>query len=172
MTTLADMLWPSNSAPTKCSEVLVRLMSLPVPTEEGPLVASISESTRLAAVSLCFLPFKYDYPSPELMINTMVHKLKLSLSQLLSLAPSDHPLLPWLLSVGGIYSAPPERNWFVGHLVPVVVDMHLHSWEEMKPHLTKVLWMEFFCELPFKELWEEVEAKRKDLDLVDLDVWQ
>lgn len=105
------------------------------------------------------------------MINSMVHKLKLSLEVMLSLAPTDHPLLPWLLSVGGIYSAAPERNWFVGHLVPVVVALRIHSWEDMRPHLTKVLWMSYFCEAPFYELWEEIEAKKNDLDLLDLDVW-
>ncbi|KUJ12249.1 uncharacterized protein LY89DRAFT_673249 [Mollisia scopiformis] len=157
-TNRADIEWPDNAAPTKCSDIMARMMALPIPVDEGPVIASISESSRLAGVGLCCLPWKHDYPSPELMINTMIHKLRISLETVLNLVPSDHPLLPWLLSVGGIYSVQPERNWFVGHLVPVVVALQIRSWEDMRPHLTK--------------LWEEVEAKRKDLDLVDLDVWQ
>lgn len=101
----------------------------------------------------------------------MMHKLKLALGPLLSLSGGNHTLLPWLLSTGALISEPPERNWYIGHLVPVVTAMRIRSWAEMKPHLTKVLWMEYFCEVPFRELWEVVDAKRKDLDLVDLDVW-
>lgn len=106
------------------------------------------------------------------MINTMTHKLRSSLETMLSLAPPDHPLLPWLLSVGGIYSTVPERNWFIEQLVPVVEVVGIRSWEDMSPHLTKVIWMQYFCEVPFREFWEEVEAKRKDLELVDLNLWQ
>lgn len=65
MTNVAEIEWPDNGAPTKCSEIMARTMALAEPTEEGPLTACISESMRLAAVSICFLPFKNDYPSPE-----------------------------------------------------------------------------------------------------------
>jgi hypothetical protein len=102
----------------------------------------------------------------------MIHKLKSSLETMLLLVPPNHPLLPWLLSVGGMYSTVPERNWFIGHLVPVVAEMNIRSWDDMRSHLTKVIWMQYFCEVTFREFWEEVEEKRKDLDLLDLDVWQ
>jgi hypothetical protein len=52
--------------------------------------------------------------------------------------------------------------------VSVVSEMNIKSWEEMKPHLVKVIWVEVFCESPLSELWE-VEAKRKVLELVE--VW-
>ncbi|KAF8862195.1 hypothetical protein BDZ45DRAFT_723329 [Acephala macrosclerotiorum] len=171
MTNLADMTWPHNAAPSKCSEILARVLALPVPVDEGPLVASVSESMRVASVALCFMPWKNNYPSPELMLNTMMHKLRLALGPLLSLSGGNHTLLPWLLSTGALVSELPERDWFIGHLVPVVTAMRIRSWEEMKSHLTKVLWMEYFCEVPFREIWEVVETKRNDLGLVDLDVW-
>ena len=65
MTLLAEIEWPDNAAPTRCSEVVARMMCLQVPVDEGPVVSCISESARLGAVVLCFLPFKNDYPSPE-----------------------------------------------------------------------------------------------------------
>jgi hypothetical protein len=103
------------------------------------------------------------------MLNVYLHKLKLSLEDMLELASPTHPLLPWLLSVGGLIASPAERHWFVGHLVPVVTDMNINCWEEMKPHLVKVIWLELFCEGPFRELFDEVQTKRASID--ELDLW-
>lgn len=170
MTNAVSLHWPANATPNYCSDVLVRLLYLPQPVDDGPLVASISECCRLATAILCFLPFRNDYPNPTLMINVQLHKLKAVLETMIELAPSDHPLLPWLLSVGGIYALPVERGWFIGHLVSVVTDMSINSWDDMKPHLVKVIWIEFFCEVPFRELWEDVTKKLDTLDLVNLDL--
>jgi hypothetical protein len=101
------------------------------------------------------------------MINVQLHKLKAALETMIKLAPSDHPLLPWLLSVGGIYALPVERGWFIGQLVSVVTDMKIRSWDDIKHHLVKVIWIEFFCERPFRELWEDVAQK---LDTLNLDL--
>lgn len=57
--------WPAKPTPQSCSQVIIRLLSIRVPPEEGPLVESVSESLRLCTIMLCFLPFKNDYPSPE-----------------------------------------------------------------------------------------------------------
>ena len=162
--------WPSNSAPTYCSDVLVRLLGLPPPVEEGPLVASVSECCRIATTVLLFLPFINDYPNPTLMINVQLHKLKAALENLLLFAPLNS-LLPWLLGVGGIYAAEPERSWFVGQLLIVASDLDIKSWEDFRPHLVKVIWVEFFCASPFRELWDEVATRRDNLQLVDLDPW-
>ena len=57
--------WPAKPTPTMCSDILIRLLSIPIPKDQGPYVSCVSESVRLATVMLCFLPFKNDYPSPE-----------------------------------------------------------------------------------------------------------
>ena len=66
---------------------------------------------------------------------------------------------------------PPERSWFVGQLVSVTSLMGINSWSDMKPHVVKVVWFEYFCEPPFRELWDEVAAQRSALDVADLDPW-
>ena len=91
------------------------------------------------------------YPSHDLLINVQLHKLKASLETLLLLVPPDHALLPWLLSVGGILSPPLERKWFIGHLVITVSELNIKSWEEMKSHLVKAIWVEPICEVPFRD---------------------
>ncbi|KAK0120102.1 hypothetical protein ONS95_011512 [Cadophora gregata] len=57
--------WPARPTPTLCSNILIRLLSIPIPQDQGPLVSCVSECIRLATVMLCFLPFQHDYPSPE-----------------------------------------------------------------------------------------------------------
>jgi len=57
--------WPARPTPTLCSNILIRLLSIPIPQDQGPYIACVSECMRLAAVMLCFLPFQNDYPSPE-----------------------------------------------------------------------------------------------------------
>jgi len=41
----------------------------------------------------------------------------------------------------------------------------------MKSRLVQVIWVEIFCESVFRQIWEEVVAKRDALELVDLDPW-
>jgi len=132
-------------------------------------VASVSESCRLAMVVLLFLPYKNEYPSPKLMINVQLYKFKMALEMMFTLAPPDHALLPWLLSVGGVCASDPERKWFVGHLVSVITDMDINSWGEMKSHCVKVIWSDVWCDQPFRELWEEVKRKIDILDIIDID---
>lgn len=152
--------WPSNAISNHCSDVLIRLLSLAPPVEEGQLVVSISESCRLGVAILCFLPFKYDYPSPAQMVNVQLQKMKANLESMIEFTAHTHPLLPWILSVGAVHAQPQDRSWYIDHLLEVVKEHHIHTWEEMKPHLVKVLWVEVFCEAPFRELWDEVSAER------------
>ncbi|KAG4431697.1 hypothetical protein IFR05_012821 [Cadophora sp. M221] len=163
--------WPAKPTPTLCSNILIRLLSIPIPRDQGPYVSCVSECMRLAAVMLCFLPFKNDYPSPELMINVQLHKLKANLETMLEIGQQDHPLLPWILISGGIFAQQPERGWFIGQILSVSSDLGIYSWGEMLKHLLSVIYIEYFCEIPFRQLWEEVVQKRLELDLVDLDPW-
>lgn len=143
-------------------------MHLPLPIEEGPLVACVTEAIRRASVMLCFWPFKNDYPSPALFIKVQLHKLKAALETMIELAGTKHLLLPWLLGAGGVYAEEPERSWFVGHLEMVAADLNINSYEDLRPHLIRVVWVEFFLGEPFEELWDEVSAKRQQLAFDDL----
>lgn len=107
----------------------------------------------------------------RLMINVQLHKLKSNLEIILELGAADHPLLPWILISGGIFAQQPERNWFIGQLLSVTSYIGIYSWAEMIHYLESVIYIEYFCEIPFKQLWGEVVTKRSELDLVDLDVW-
>jgi hypothetical protein len=167
ITTQTSISWPSCPDSPTCTDVLIRLANLAVPSTEGTLVASVSECCRIAAVLLCVMPYNA-YPSHDLLINVQLHKLKASLETLLLLIPPDHALLPWLLSVGGTLSQPILRKWFVGHLVTNVSELNIRSWEDMKSHLVKAIWVEPICDVPFREFWEEVVTKRDALELVEL----
>ncbi len=105
------------------------------------------------------------------MINVQLHKLKANLEIMLQAGATGHPLLPWILISGGIFAQQPERGWFIGQLISVTSDMGIYAWTEIVPYLESVIYIEYFCELPFKQLWDEVVAKRNDLDVIDLDVW-
>lgn len=70
-------------------------------------------------------------------------------------------LLLWLLAVGGITAhSMPERSWFVGHLVVVVSDLDIRTWDDMRRHLVQLAFHDNFCDMSFKKLWIEVRAKQ------------
>lgn len=107
----------------------------------------------------------------RLMINVQLHRLKANLEIMLEVGPPNHPLLPWILMSGGVFSQQPERGWFIGQLLAIAPEMGIESWADLLPHLKNVIWIEYFCEPPFQELWAEVVAKRNELDAVDFDLW-
>jgi hypothetical protein len=157
--------------PNYCSDIQSRLHYLQPPIEQGALTVSISEATRIATGIACLLPFRNDYPSPALMINVQLHKLKNALDVMIDLAPPGHELLPWLLGVGGIWSVEPERSWFAGHLITVADDLNLNSYDDYRAFCVKIIWVENFLGPPFEALWDEVAAKRDKHNMVDLDLW-
>jgi hypothetical protein len=60
----------------------------------------------------------------------------------------------------------PERLWFVGHLVVVVGDLDIHSWDEMRQFLVKLAFHDNFCDVSFRALWDEVRHKAASLNLL------
>jgi hypothetical protein len=112
----------NSESPYFCSGQLThQLLYLPSPSDEGPLTRSISEACRWSCALAAFLPFVKAYPNPSLLINSVLHKLKASLADMLEVAPPDHALLPWLFSVGGLVAVPPER------CVSAAFSVHLFS---------------------------------------------
>lgn len=72
------------------------------------------------------------------MLHTLVRDLKSSLNHLIRAVGTQTHLLLWLLSVGGITAhSMPERSWSVGHLVVVVTDLSMQSWNAMLQHLVR-----------------------------------
>ena len=158
-----------------CS-VLQRLLSklAPASYNDKSWEFRISESCRYAAALHVFTPLSGFYPDPTLMINALVHKLKASLIWLLSPTKEErNQLLLWLLAIGGISAVKtgegstsikmPERRWFVAHLVVLVADLGIGSWEEFR-HLVKITWYDDFCEVSLGRLWEDVALRKEALD--------
>jgi len=100
------------------------------------------------------------FPNPTLMVNALIHRLKDSLIFLIRERAASDLLMLWLLSVGAVSAwAVPERAWFIGHLVPMTVDLGIESWEDMRGALTRVIWHAVFCEDSFRDVWDEVGRK-------------
>lgn len=87
------------------------LLHLPLPgVEAGPMTRSISDACRWACVLATYLPFLNDYPNPLLWINSLTHKLRDAVANLLKVVPRTHVMLPWFLSSGGVMSLQHERR--------------------------------------------------------------
>lgn len=115
-------------------------------------------------------PLSGYFPSPTLLLHSLVRNLKTSLTQTLQATGTRSQLLLWLLSVGGITAhSMPERSWFVGHLVVTIADLRITSWEVMRRHLVQLAFHDNFCDVSFQALWEEVRRKQEALNLVEVD---
>ena len=150
-----------------CSD-LQQLLRLGGGAGAGSMLDPVSESCRFGAALHVFSPLSGYYPDPTLVSNTLVHRLKASLTSLMLSVGMGNPLLLWLLSVGGV-SAPrmPERGWFVGHLVVVVGDLNIQSWAEMRQSLMRVTWHDSICEMSYGNLYQEVVSRAEALKLAD-----
>lgn len=127
----------------------------------------ISESCRFAAALYIFIPLRSHFPDPTLMINSLIHKLKNSLSMLVTSITMEKQLLIWLLYVGGVLAAGiPEREWFVGYLVVLVQDLSICSWQAMAVVLRKVIWQDVFCQAPGHLLWHEICLRKENLGIL------
>lgn len=103
------------------------------------------------------------------MLHTLVRDLKSSLTHMIRAVGTQSHLLLWLLSVGGITAhSMPERSWFVGHLVVVITDLHIQTWDAMRQHLVKLAFHDNFCDISFNALWNEVRQKQEVLNLAPM----
>lgn len=157
---------------TRMCTLLSHLLSLPrprVPSEtDASYSAMISESVRFATLLHVFTPWRGLPPDGTLTINHLLHQLMTTLSTLLSHPTTQsNALLLWILTKGGVSATDmSERAWFVSHLVEMTEEMDIGSWEAMKSHVRRVIWHERLCENSHRKLWEEVMAKRKELELL------
>lgn len=153
-----DLHWQFNS-------LLQRLCHLQVEAHAESYTARITESCRHATALFLFLPFDNHYPDPRLVINTFLHKLKFALKNLVPNLGAQSRLLLWLLAVGGVTAFDtPEREWFVGHLVPIVAHLELRNWDNFSSILEGIVYIRgSFVDGQFRHLWEDVKLATETL---------
>lgn len=138
--------------------LLQRLCYLKIRAPASSSTAKYTEACRNATALFLFLPFDNHYPDPTLVVNGMLHKLKFALKDLVPNVGSQSQLLLWLLSIGGVISLNlPERDWFVGNLVPLVAHLELRSWTEFTTALESVIYVQKFLDGAFRELWNDIK---------------
>lgn len=151
-----------------CSILEKMLQLSKEPSADSP-IPGLSQSCRLAGCLHLFTPLSGYFPSPTLLLHSLVRDLKASLTYMMrALGGTRSHLLLWLLSVGGITAhSMPERAWFVGYLVVTVTDLGIDSWETMRQHLVALAFHDNFCDISFHALWLEVRRKQEVLDYVE-----
>lgn len=160
-----------------CS-TMQRLLSLPDPFSEMATAAItnasevsdpwrlecfyITKACRHALVVHVFAQWIGHQPDPALVVSNILHELQSACRSLLSLGCRT-PLLVWVMAVGGVGAlGTPERKWFVGHMVGLVTDLGITSWEEFRRLLMKVIWHEHQDESTHRLFWEEMNVKLDD----------
>lgn len=149
-----------------CS-ILERLLQMSKsPSDDSP-TPGLSQSCRIAGCLHVFTPMSGYFPNPTLMLHTLVRDLKASLTYMIRAVGTRSTLLLWLLSVGGITAhSMPERAWFVSHMVVVITDLRIETWDAMRGHLIKLAFHDNFCDTSFSALWIEVKRKQESLNIV------
>ncbi|KAH7351269.1 hypothetical protein BKA65DRAFT_255223 [Rhexocercosporidium sp. MPI-PUGE-AT-0058] len=126
----------------------------------------LSECTRLALLLHVFTPWRGLPPDGTLSMKLLLYQLITTLKDFL--ASSDYEnrvLVLWIFAAGGVAAGcMPERKWFVGHLVEMVEAMGIESWEIWKAHLRNIVWHDNLCGPKYRALWDEIDAKRKELE--------
>jgi hypothetical protein len=159
---------------TRMCTILSHLLSLPPITalsfpdpgsEFSQISALVSESARFAIVLHVVTAWRGLPPDGTLTINHLMHQLIACLKALLSIpGHSNNCLLLWIVSVGGVSALNmPERAWFVSHLAEMTEDMGIENWDEMKACVSRGIWHERLVGKSHKNLWNEVEGKRRVL---------
>ncbi|KAF2158833.1 hypothetical protein M409DRAFT_30705 [Zasmidium cellare ATCC 36951] len=146
--------------------ILQRLLTLSKLSDDVTGTPGLSQSCRLAGVLHVFTPLSGYFPDPTMMLHALVRDIKSSLTKMIGATGTHSHLLLWLLGVAGITAhSMPERAWFVGHLVVVVQDLEIKSWQVFRSNLVKLAFHDNFCDVSFQALWDEVRQKQDALDV-------
>jgi hypothetical protein len=148
-----------------------------------PMDASpLSSATRIVTIIfLCISnpngrAFLFDHPNGARSARSVVEGLKACLQLMVvnldagsSKAKVSPLLLVWLFVVGAIVSHKmPERQWFVHSLVPVVEELGILTWEEMKMYLQAIMWIEVWHDGVGERVWEETSRKPKYVQILTI----
>jgi hypothetical protein len=157
---------------TRMCTLLSHLLSLPPITplssptlepEHARSSALVSESVRYAILLHVFTAWRGLPPDGTLTINHLMHQLIDCVKEIFAMPGKvDDCLLLWILAVGGVSALDvPERKWFVSHLADMTDEMGIENWEDMKAHVSRVIWHERLAGRSYRKLWEEVDARRR-----------
>ncbi|KAG4438994.1 hypothetical protein IFR05_005510 [Cadophora sp. M221] len=155
-----NVCWDVNS-------ILHRLLQYKISSEDL-YTASLNEACRYAVCIFLFLPFDNQFPDPTLVLNTFVYKLKAALNRIAFSSASNGSLLFWLLSVGTAISIDSlERDWFIGHLIPVAESQNIGSWKDMERAMQEILWMRDYLDCLFVQVWAGIKHRTGARDEVE-----
>lgn len=163
---------------TRMCTLLSHLLSLPpitplsFPNPESinsRISALVSESARFAICLHVFTAWRGLPPDGTLTINHLMHQLIASLKALMSTQGYSNNIIQlWIVATGGVAALNmPERAWFVSHLADMTEQMGIENWKDMKACASRGIWHERLLGKSHKQLWVEVEAKRKTMAVVE-----
>lgn len=142
------------------SSVIHELLLLEAdPARQSDSVA-ISESIRYAIVIYMFIIHGPTYYSHLTILKTLVAHLSDHLSSI-SGPDVEVSLKVWLLSVGMIASIGTEAHeWYITEASTFSARLKLHTWEDIRCQLTRIIWLGGAFETPFQRTWEQIIDSR------------
>ncbi|KAH8597086.1 fungal-specific transcription factor domain-containing protein [Bisporella sp. PMI_857] len=151
---------------SKNSWLAQRLLHKPSP---GTIIEPMAACCRYAACMFLFFLFEHHYPDPTLVLNSLLHKLKSSLDEILPCSGKEHTLVLWLLTVAGVTAEklPAERDWAVGYLVESAAELGLRTWDDMRAVLAIVIWVDGIEESRFCRLWDDALSAARGTMVAD-----
>jgi hypothetical protein len=139
------------------------LMSLLPASQLGPVFLQshpIYEACRISAM-IFGVGVTFPLPPETAPLSTLAKLLQIELQQhdqniaWSSLAAVR--VLFWAFTLGGIAATGTHnREWFVAELKQLALLHRLNTWDDLKPILKTVLWLDCACDSAGKKLWNEV----------------
>jgi hypothetical protein len=144
-----------------CNERLLvhhALMSLPDSGELEQTEGSVPpgyESCRLALIAYSLMVV-FPFPLACEPYLTLVTRLKDALLVEYEDIKNTKALALWIVMIGGIAaSGTQERYWYAELLGEVSVICGCRTWIEVLERVRELLWLDCFCEVEARKLWEE-----------------
>jgi len=136
---------------------LHRLLSLPPLTGPDSLSTTTSKCLRYGLSLYMFIIHGPTYYSHVNILNALVLQLEYHIDTLSSSVEQQDSLLVWLLLMGAVASiSTNESQWFLGRAATISIKLRLQSWDDVKTHLKRVLWLETSTQVLFQQIWEEI----------------
>jgi len=138
--------------------------------ERERIQAIVTESARHAILLHVFTPWRGLPPDGTVAINCILHQLMVSLKTLSNTTVAkekevmNNVLVLWMFAVGAVAATGmPEREWFVAHLVEMVVEMRIEGWLEWKGAVSRCIWHERLYVRAYEALWGEIEVRGREI---------
>jgi hypothetical protein len=121
----------------------------------------IYEACRLS-VMIFGVGVTFPLPAKTTPLSTLARLLQIELQQYdQNIAWISSPVavrvLFWVFTLGGIAATGTfNRKWFVSKLKKLALLHGLTTWDDLRPNLKSVLWLDCACDVPGEQLWNEV----------------